>query len=409
MPRQPLFLTRSAAEWSARGILALLFAAIALCVIMRSAGYALRTSNLPLAHAMAPNDGRITALKAETLLQSGITAASAPEIERIAVQALQQDPTAVVAASTLGISKQTRGDAAGAKQMLAYAQYLSRRHLQTQIWAIEEAVTAGDVPGALRHYDIALRTSRQAPDVLFPILASAITDPTVRNALIKTLAVRPPWSVSFLDYIAGTAPDQNATAKLYAALNRVGVPTSQGAQAEVVDTLIARGEHAAAWEFYQEIRRSARRDRARDPQFSLMLDQPTPFDWLPVNDIGISTSIQRHDRGGVFDFAVSSGVGGPVLRQWQLLPPGRYRLRGRSIGIELPADARPYWTLRCRNDEEQGRVEVPNSDQAGGSFSGLLTVPAGCPVQALMLVVRPTDKIGGSIGQIDQLWLTPQS
>lgn len=407
MRRQPF--SQRIKEWGARGVVALLFAAIAVFGIVRTTAYGLRASNLSLAHAMAPKDGRITALQAETLLQSGITIDNAGEIERIAVRALRQDPTAVAAALALGISRQAKGDTAGAKQMLGYAEHLSRRHLQTQMWAIEEAVATGDVPGVLRHYDIALRTSRQAPDLLFPILGSAIADATVRAALVRTLATRPPWSAAFLDYIAGTAPDQAATAQLYTALNRVGIPASQGAQAEVVDTLIARGEHNAAWNYYREIRRSARRDRARDPRFAQMFDNPTPFDWAPVNEVGISASLQPHDGAGLFDFMVSPGVGGPVLRQWQLLPPGTYRLKGHSIGIDLPADARPYWTLRCRDGEEQGRVDVPNSDQAGGFFAGQLTVPADCSVQVLMLVVRPSDKIGGSTGQIDQLWLVPQS
>lgn len=407
MPRQP-FLQRSVAEWSVRIALALLFAALALFGIARTTAYALRTNNLSLAYAMAPNDGRIVALQAETLLQSGITANEAGNIEQMAARALRQDPTAVAAASALGISKQMRGDAAGAQRMLAYAERLSRRHLQTQIWAIEEAVAKGNIPGVLRHYDIALRTSRQAPDLLFPVLSSAIADPTVRIALVRTLAARPAWSASFLDHIAGTAPDQVATAMLYAALNRNGIQASQGAQAEVIDTLIARGNYNAAWRLYREIRPSARRDRARDPLFALMLDHPTPFDWVPVNNVGISTSIQRHDHGGLFDFAASSGAGGPVLRQWQLLSPGVYRLKGHSIGIDLPADTRPYWTLRCGDGEEHGRVDVPVSSQAGGFFMGQLTVPADCPVQTLMLVVRPSDKIDGSTGQIDQLWLLPE-
>ncbi|WP_103727360.1 hypothetical protein [Novosphingobium sp. HII-3] len=406
MSRQPL-LQRSAAEWGVRVVLALLLAAIAFFGIARTTAYALREKDLALAHVMAPSDGRITALKAETLLQSGVTADNVRTIERFAVQALRQDPTAVAAASALGIIKQTRGDAAGAQRMLAYAERLSRRHLQTQLWAIEEAVAKGDISQALRHYDIALRTSRQAPDLLFPVLEKSIADPTVRAALVRTLAARPAWSTSFLDHIAGTAPDQAATAELYVALHRIGVEASQGAQAEVIDTLIARGNHDAAWQLYREIRPSARRDRARDPRFALLLDHPTPFDWVPVNGTGISSSIQRNNDAGLFDFVVSSGVGGVVLSQRQLLAPGVYHLKGHSIGIDLPEDARPYWALACGDGEERGNVDVPNSDQAGGFFTGQLIVPADCPVQTLMLVVRPSYKVGGGAGQIDQIELMP--
>lgn len=399
---------RSAAEWTIRSLLAVVVVTGAYTGIRRTAAYALRSVDVDMAHTMAPEDGRITALKAETMLQSGDAASRIAQVEQFAQQALLQDPTAVTAAATLGISAQTRGDGARADRLLNYAQRLSRRDLQTQIWAIEAAVTRGDIRGALRHYDIALRTSSKAPDLLFPVLASAISDADIRAALVRTLSVRPPWSQFFLDHIAGSAPDQRAVATFYNALGRVGVPVSQGAQAAVIDTLIARGELDAAWTYYATVRPGAVRSRSRDPEFGAMLDTPTPLDWVPVNDAGISSSIQRSDRGGLFDFSVSSGIGGIILRQRQLLTPGNYRLRGHSTGIEQPAASRPYWTLICAEGEERGQVEVPYSAQGGGFFSGQLSVPAGCPVQTLALVARSTDKLGGVTGQIDQLQLYPE-
>ena len=96
-----------------------------------------------------------------------------------------------------------------------------------------------------------------------------------------------------------------------------------------------------------------------------------------------------------------------MLTQVQVLPPGAYRLVGRSSGLDQPEASRPYWALTCRDGRELGRVAVPNSAQAEGQFAGELRVPAGCPVQVLALIARPSDDVSGVSGQIDAAQLVP--
>lgn len=128
---------------------------------------------------------------------------------------------------------------------------------------------------------------------------------------------------------------------------------------------------------------------------------------MAVNGLGVSTAILPEAQSGLFDFTVSMGSGGTLLQQLQMLPAGNYVLEGHSIGIEQPARSRPYWTLRCQTGSEIGRVELPNSSQAGGRFQGAIRVPANCPVQVLALVARSTDDIGGVSGQIDRILIRP--
>jgi hypothetical protein len=132
------------------------------------------------------------------------------------------------------------------------------------------------------------------------------------------------------------------------------------------------------------------------------------LDWVPVNDNSIATSFQRDDQGNVFDFTAPASVGGPLLRQVQLLPPGNYRLSGVSDGIEQTATALPYWALSCRKDgREFGRATMPNSAQAGGRFDGRFVVPAECAVQVLTLVAQPSDAVGGVSGRVKRVRLAP--
>lgn len=386
--------------------MAALTALVGYASVTSTLGYMLRNSQPELAHALAPADGRVTAALARKLSGAEATAADRMRADQLARKALREDPTTVAAVSTLGINAQLRGDAPAAKRLLAYAELLSRRDLQTQIWGIEDAVARGDVSGALRRYDIALRTSREAPELLFPVLGSAIADQAIRRGLTKTLAGKPVWGGVFIDHVSGNGPDVRATADLFRELQRAGVPISESANATLVSMLATRASIEAAWAYYASVHRGAERRLSRDFDFTANPAVPSLFDWTAFNEAGVTTSIQS-DGGGVFDFAASASVGGQLLQQVQVLPPGDYRLQGRSIGIDQPEGSRPYWSLTCRDGREFGRVVMPNSAQANGVFTGRFSVPAGCPIQTLALVARPSDMVAGVAGQIDQVRLYP--
>lgn len=401
---------RSMAEWGARVALAVAVAGLGYVSVAHSFAYMIRGSAPARAHALASWDGRMTALLSEQLSGPQASASDRRRADDLAKLALRQDPTAVAAVATLGIDAQVRGDTAAARRIFAYAEILSRRDLRTRLWAIEDAVGRNDIPGVLRNYDIALRTSRLAPDLLFPVLVTAIGEADVRSALVDTLSRRPPWGEQFITSVSSNGPDTRATADLFRMLHRRGVALPAGASAALVQRLLTENHADDAWQLYAAITPGVDRRMARDPGFTANPADPgaaSPFDWTPVTDSGISASIQRNESGGIFDFAVPSNLSGPVLRQVQLLPPGEYVLEGRSIGLEQANDALPYWTLICADGRELGRVTVPNSAHANGRFDGRFTVPASCAVQQLTLVTRASDALSGVTGQIDDVRLRP--
>lgn len=394
---------RSPAEWGLRLLLATGAGITGYGAVTHNLALALRKSNVERAYILAPGDGRIGANLSAKLFAPAASAADRARAEVIARKALQRDPTAVDAVTTLGLSAQLRGRTASAKRLLAYSQALSRRDLRTQLWAIEDAVGRGDVTGALRNYDIALRTSRAASDLLFPVLASAIAEPSVRVGLVRTLAARPLWAGNFTDYVAVSGPNPKTTAALFRDLRHVGFPLSHDAQTWLIGSLVKGGAIDKAWSYYAIIHPGVIRAASRDPRFRS--STMSSFDWVPANDPAISASIQRGDGGGVFDFAGPPSVGGPILSQMQVLPAGAYILQGHSIGIKQSAGSRPYWLLNCQGGRELGRVVVPNSVEADGMFVGRFNVPTDCPVQVLSLVVQPSDMVSGISGQIDRVQL----
>ncbi len=406
MPRWSSKAPRSATEWGIRGGLALGVAVLGYISVTHTLAYTVRANATEHAHALAPGDGRITSLVAQRLAGVAASPGDRSRSDALARLALQQDPTAVVAVTTLGLNAQLKGNTAQARRLFAYAERLSRRELQTQLWAIEDGVGRSDIPAILYNYDIALRTSRNASEVLFPILASALGDPEIRGALVKTMIGRPLWGPSFINFASANASSEAATS-LFRSLSRAGVPITDEPRARVVTSMIKQGHVNEAWAYYVTFRQGANRQSSRDPRFMANIASPTPFDWVPANDDGITTSIQRNGTLGVFDFAAPSSVGGALLRQVQVLPPGKYALVGHSMALDQEPNVRPYWSLTCADGRELGRFELPNSTQGNGQFRGLFSVPSNCAVQTLMLVARPVDSVNGLTGQIDHVMIAP--
>lgn len=62
--------------------------------------------------------------------------------------------------------------------------------------------------------------------------------------------------------------------------------------------------------------------------------------------------------------------------------------------------------LTCREGRDLGYVEMPGPGRSEGGLEGRFTVSADCPIQALPLIVRPSDAASGSSGQVDFVELT---
>lgn len=397
-------------EWSIRLVIAAGITIAGLLATSHTIASMLRTRSIEQAYVLSSHDARISAqFSTERLLRDNSPRGQAIA-KRLARSALLRDPTAVAAVATLGLEAQLQGNTQLARRIFAYSQVLSRRNLATQLWAIEDAVGRNDIAGALHHYDIALRTSRTAEDLLFPVLSSSISDPKIRNSLILTLVAKPKWTDSFIYHAAINGADPHATALLFEGMQRKAIPIPENVRTALTNTLLAHGYYESAWQYYSSTHLGSNRWQSRDQNFLANPSAPSPFDWVPVQDGSISASVQRSSGGrGVFDFAAPPSVGGMVLQQLQLLLPGRYRLRGRSIGINVSEESRPYWSLTCQSGRELGRVYVPNSSQSAGQFDGVVSVTSDCPVQTLSLILQSSDMPSGVVGQISALKLGPVS
>ncbi len=395
---------RSTREWVLRGGIAAAAVLLGYVSTAQTLAYALRKSNTERIHSLSPSDGRIAGELAEQIATTDAGPADRARASQVAREALIHEPLSVAAVTALALNRQVTGDTGSARQLFLHADAMSRRSLVTRLWLIEDAVAQGNVAAALRNYDIALRTSRSASKLLFPVLSQAIADPSIAMGLTKLLATAPPWRDGFLTYVGATGTAPEISARFFRQLSGRGIPVPEVARMSVVNALVTAGSFDKGWTYYQSLRPSVDRRQSRDPDFSSGAAISSLFDWAPVtNDAGVSASID----GGMFDFSAPSTVGGVVLQQIQLLPPGRYRLSGISSGIDQPTGSQPYWQLICSDGRELGRVKLVNSSENGGKFDGFVTVDGGCKAQTLRLVVQPTSTIGGVTGRIDRTIIAP--
>lgn len=303
----------------------------------------------------------------------------------------------------LGLQAQLRNERARAQAIFDYALALTRRELQARLWAIEDGALRGDLDNVLLNYDIALRTSLQAQEILFPILTSALDNSLVRQRLVPRLKSAEEWKDPFLHFAARTRSNPQDVALLVAELERARIPVALVDRLALVDALFETGSFEAAWSLYRTIDPAAKRDRSRGTEFTKGGEPHSVLDWT----LGEGAFFQQGGSGALVGFSLAPATSGTLLRQAQLLPPGDYQLTGVSASVDQPAQTRPYWLITCADGRELGRVELQNSPSGEASFAGSFSVPANCPTQTVSLIARASDEIGGVTGQIIRAAVTP--
>lgn len=336
------------------------------------------------------------ALRAERMAVPGAPPARLGEAERLALAALAREPVSVPAVRVLAQVAALRGNLAGADRLFGYSEKLSRRDLVTQLWQIEAAVRRGDAPGALVHYDRALRTVRRARPLLFPILASAASDPGVARPLGRLLVRRPAWG---LDFLASMADDPQAdAAALGSLLGQVNLsdaqPSERAPLAAGLARLVAAGRYVQAHGLYRRAVGPVTDGVGFDREPLL-----PPFDWSMVDEGDLSATLEPRAPGQAATLALraSNGRAGEFARRLLVLAAGRYRLDFSSSGAAANPATRAAVRLECVNGT--GLLRVPlaavNPSRLGGAFD----VPAaGCPAQWLV-VAAPTG-LGDADGSV---------
>mgnify|MGYP002780282132 CR=1 FL=1 len=330
--------------------------------------------------------------------------AAVAEAAATARAALARNPLSVSSWRVLGYAADVRGDQATARRLIKTAERMSRRDSLTQLWLIEDAVRRDDIPGAMAHYDAALRTSRLSRDLLLPILVSATDDPIIRLNIAHKLAGNPPWREEFIIRFAAEAPSGPIAADLLQRLKRTGPVPLRPELALLVRRLAERGDIQSAFSIYRTLT-DGRESTAlvRNGGFDRENVLP-PIDWAFIDTGGVTAS-QALDR---LEISAASDAGGRAASQLLALAPGRYRLRA-LIGYE-PGDepASIELGLSCTSSAGRRLAFAANRATAPARSVELsFAVPSGCPSQRLEIGVTSETQPGGSAAWVDRIVVGP--
>lgn len=382
--------------------IAALFVAVAVPTIVVASGGAVFADLQPsLAVRFNPWNARALAHLAEYEL------AAAPGDDAVrrrattfARRSLAQDPTLAFSWRTLGLVAASTGADRLAVSLFGVSERLSRRDAPTRFWLIEREVQRGDVPAALKQYDIALRTSPASYDILLPILVAAAGDPQVVPQLGRLLAQRPQWANNYFYRLSESPPDPTNVAALLEQARRGGPLLNP----EMLRGLIPRMIDRQAYPVALRIAAALDGPAARLPKavWGERFDQPgslAPLDWSLTSTEGLGAEIRAvaSGKGQALVADAGSDNGGTVARQILMLSPGAYQLV-----VQAHATDRPPATLRSKIDcaaPAKAALSDRSLEPRAVGTPGVtrFVVPQACPAQWLSLDIQAHDPEGGEV------------
>jgi hypothetical protein len=397
-------------------IILVALAAVGLGWLTIGLGYAeyLRTRNPERALAMFPPHARARADAAEAEFR--IPGAQEPMLTDVVERArgvLQRDPTVVDAWHLIGAITGQRRDQARAGRIMNFAERLSRRHLQTQLWLLNEAGGRGRVEDMIAHLDTALRTSPASGPMLATAMIGTSADPRFARRLVPILASDPPWQREFAYQLANSIVPGNSLVVLVAAL--ADDQAEREIMAPLVQRLVSQRDFTNAWNVYRLLKQrpDAVAAEVRDGGFDDRAAPIAPFDWT-LGDTGRVRGERRaggsRPDGVALFIRAEPGARGSAATQLMLVDPGSYNLRFQFGRAEDANAAGIDWRIYCSGAPERilGQGRLTPARPAGSRFSQNVTIPAGCPAQVLSFGARGDSSIGASESWIDDVALVRQ-
>lgn len=350
------------------------------------AGGALHRNHASRLVGFSPFDARLQSASARATFEAGRNKAGMLQAAAPAEQALLRDPTNVEALWVLGYVRGFQNRPEQSRALFQYADQLSRRDFPTRLWLIEERVQANDVNGALRNFDIALRTSQQAPTVLLPVLVSAAQDNNIAPRLLALLRTNPAWRQAFFEQLAQSSRSHSrAVYLMQGQLNASNIGDRFIARAAIT-RFLRENDPAQAYALYDVIAGvtpAQRQAPVRDSGFDRDGELP-PFDWMLTaeeNLAGLRQSRPDQNNNAALIVYSQGGRTGDVARQLLRLGPGSYRFGARVGNVPRGDEGQPSARLECVTGGARLFSSQFRQIGQGQTFS----VPANCPFQWLII------------------------
>ena len=384
----------------ARAAIVLIGAALALAVGIKGAAIHVARSAPRAAAILAPYDGRAAVAAAQAEVAAGGNVAS-PDVRRLTLTALTRDATLTPAIEMRALQAEAQHDPARELRLFQLSSAISRRSLPTRLWLIQRSVDQGDVVGALENFDIALRTSMAAPDVLFPVLANASSDPGLAAPMARLLDRPEDWRVSFLHYAITEAHAGPGVAAVMLHMRDRRLIIGEQLDQSLIGELVSEHQFPLARQVHDAFGLAAGPDLVADPRFAEGR-MTYPFGWGLIQTGTSGVERTRAEGRTALEYQVTPGGGGQAATQLLTLAPGDYRLTVTTARPASDPVSQPFWTLTC-GDEGGGQLALLDQPRVADASAAVdFTVPADCTGQWLALSLRSSDdpNLTGAIREV---------
>jgi len=358
----------------------------------------------PAEHAvrLSPGSAVVLARAAESEWRAG----RLDNADALARMALERAPFNLQALRVVGLVEGETGDRALADDLLTLAGNWSLRDDSSHSWLIDNRLRRGDYGSAFAHADTLVRRRAEIRPQVFDLFGTAMeTDPRSVPFLAGELADNPPWRAAFINSLY----QRDGGIALAAQLAMV-MKDSEGRFSDAeLQQLYQRLHSAGQIEALRQVRTALDRPSAGQHLIDGRFEADAailPFGWHLAVGAGYSVAALA-DAGppdesngnslpsGALRVAHNGQSRDVLARQVTLLPPGRYRLLGRSRWEFGTSEMTFAWQLICRGAARPAGESAlgapttsnPATNETWTPFSVEFQVPdQDCDSQSLQLV-----------------------
>lgn len=266
-----------------------------------------------------------------------------------AIRVLEREPLSYRALRQLGIYYVMAGEQSRGRELVAMSTKLTRRDALGQMWLADSSARLGDLDGALRAFDIVIRTQPEAREVAFGAMSGALADPRFRASFVKLAATNPPWLSPFVAFAIGTSKRPADLADVLSQLQ----PLSKSILPEKeAGTLLSRLTSEAPIENARDLYLllpGARRATLTSISFPNAEEafRYSPFGWEVFDNAGVQAFGSGKNADVVIEALVLPGYRGTAARKLLFLPKGTHRWKGTASLTDMSQGASAAMGLYC--------------------------------------------------------------
>ena len=357
----------------------------------------LARQNPDAALALVGDHSAALAHKGNLLFATNLENPPSQDIRPLATRSLNGDLLNAKAVRLLAAADLAEKESAGFKKLIRLSERLSRREFMTQIYLVQEAARDNNVPEALAHFDIALKTNRSGAELVYAILTPLLADANIRAGLKPYIEGRAAWVQPFFAHATNSGKNPASVAE---ALMQAGGlpfdPVYPFTQGNIVNRLILENKFQMARDFYLK-------GASGDPSALQSIDFGTantesrfaPISWRLASSPTVATSFEGQAQKKM---RIEAGPEATEIAANKIiyLKPGRYGVQLEAAWGPFDTEGEVKLSLVCLVGGG-GTVfdDAANARKSENMIRGQFVIPADCTAQTVLISVESFAGQGG--------------